>query len=74
MESEFEVIRFRGIVGPAAYGIQITQDALIPKLYWRIRTPFTYLAQRLIAAVDSRCSQHEKDQDASVFVIVARMR
>jgi SAM-dependent methyltransferase len=70
----FSVVHFRGLLGPAATGLQLWQDAVLPR-FWgpqRLKTLFINLMQRRIQAADRNCSQAERDADASVFVLVAK--
>lgn len=66
-----EVIRFEGIMGPGATGLQLVQDAVLFRLPRALRRPFAYVMQRAIAAVDRREAQESKDQNALVFALVA---
>jgi SAM-dependent methyltransferase len=71
-EAEFEVVRFRGIMGPAATALQLWQDAILTRLHWRLATPFSSVMQRIIQFADSRCPNEVRDRDACVFITVSR--
>ena len=70
--SGFEVIRFRGIMGPGATALQLWQDAVSSKLHWRLSRPFTVVMQRLIKLADRRCPDSARDADACVFMTVSK--
>lgn len=40
-EAGFEVIRFRGIMGAEATALQLWQDAVLTRVYWRLARPFS---------------------------------
>jgi SAM-dependent methyltransferase len=71
-EAGFEVIRFRGIMGPAATALQLWQDAVLGRLHWRLVRPFCVLMQCLIMLSDRFCKEESRDTDASVYVTVSR--
>jgi SAM-dependent methyltransferase len=68
----FSIVSFRGILGPSAYGLQIWQDAVLPRLHHRLHSIFAWAMQRWIQAADSACPPAVRDADASVFILVAR--
>jgi SAM-dependent methyltransferase len=71
-EAELEVVRFRGIMGLAATGFQMVQDAW----YWRLPRPlahaFALIVQTLVAVVDRVEPAPARDMNALVFALVAR--
>jgi SAM-dependent methyltransferase len=71
-EAGFSILHFRGILGPAATGLQLWQDATLERVPRFIRSLFTRLMQGRIRAADRKCSPHNRDADASVYVLVAR--
>jgi SAM-dependent methyltransferase len=71
-ESGFSVIHFRGILGPAATGLQLWQDATLPRVPARLQPLFTRFMQGHIRWADRRCPQAVRDADASVYVVLAR--
>ncbi|MHB1557209.1 MAG: class I SAM-dependent methyltransferase [Isosphaeraceae bacterium] len=71
-EAGFEVVRFRGIMGEAAIGMQLWQDEAIQHMHPRIARLFTFLMQHLIERVDRRYDPACRDASASVFLLVAR--
>jgi SAM-dependent methyltransferase len=66
-----QVVRFEGIMGLAASGLQLVQDAFLFRLPGPLRRPVAYLMQRAIAAADRREPQESKDRNALVFALVA---
>lgn len=68
----FEVVSCTGVVGPAATGIQLWQDAVLPRVPSRLRRLFCYLCQGAMRRADRRCDPAERANDAQVFVCVAR--
>jgi SAM-dependent methyltransferase len=65
------IVRFEGIMGLGASGLQLAQDAFLFRLPRGLRRPFAYVMQSLIAAVDRHESQESKDRNALVFALVA---
>ena len=67
----FEVERFEGIIGLAATGLQLFQDAL----YWRLPRPlrpfFALISQTLIRVVDRLEGGASRDMNGQVFVLIA---
>jgi SAM-dependent methyltransferase len=68
----FEVVSFRGILGPSAYALQIWQDAALGRIHHRLHRIFGAVMQCCIRAADAACPAEVRDTDASVFVLVAR--
>jgi SAM-dependent methyltransferase len=68
----FSIVSFRGILGPAAYGLQIWQDAALPRLHYRLTPLFARFMQGRIRAADLACPPEIRDADASVFILLAR--
>jgi len=73
-EQGFEIQVFRGVTGLPATGLQLWQDALLPRLHWRLRQPFTWTMQKVIAFQDRRTPQADKDRDACVYLVIAHPR
>jgi hypothetical protein len=71
-EAGFEVIRFRGIMGPAATALELWRDAVLTRLHWRLVRPFSALMQCLVMLADRSCKEESRDADASVYVTVSR--
>ncbi len=71
-DAGLEIVRFEGIMGLAATGLQFFQDAV----YWRLpvplRAPFALLCQGLVALADRVEPRASKDLNALVFAVVAR--
>lgn len=66
-----KVVRFEGVMGLGATGLQLVQDAFLFRLPGVLRGPFAYVLQKVIAAVDRREPQESKDLNALVFALVA---
>lgn len=68
----FEIARFEGIMGLAATGVQLFQDAI----YWRLprllRPPFATVMQLLVRAFDRVGGAEARRKNALVFALVAR--
>jgi SAM-dependent methyltransferase len=73
-QSGFEILRFRGILGPSAYGMQIWQDAVLGRLHGRLHPLFSLIMQSWIQLADRRCPPEIRDVDASVFTVVGRKK
>lgn len=67
----FGVVRFEGIMGPAASGLQLVQDAWYYRLPRRARQVFALVAQALIRLVDRFEPDESRRMNALVFALVA---
>jgi hypothetical protein len=67
-----EVLRFEGIMGLSASGLQLVQDGLMPRLPKRLRPGFAYLMQKTIAFADRHESPTSRETNALVFALVAQ--
>jgi SAM-dependent methyltransferase len=65
------VVRFEGIMGLPASGLQFFQDGFLYRLPERLRRPFAYVMQRAIAFVDRHEPADSRDLNALVFALVA---
>lgn len=65
------VVRFEGIMGVAASGLQLVQDGLLYRIPERLRRPFAYVMQRAIAFADRHEPPDSRDMNALVFGLVA---
>jgi SAM-dependent methyltransferase len=70
----FEIVGFRGIMGPAATALQLWQDALVDQMPRFLRKPFVWCMQVAIQFSDRRCDKSVRNRDASVFMLVARKK
>lgn len=68
----FEIVRFEGVIGLAATGLQLFQDALHHHLPLRLGQLFALCVQSLMAVADRLQSAESARINASVFVLVAR--
>jgi len=71
-EAGFEIIRFRGIMGPGATALQLWQDSVLRRLHWRLQGPFAAVMQCLIMLADRGCTEAARDADACVYMTVSR--
>ena len=71
-ESGFAVLRFGGILGPASTGLQLWQDAALPRVPRWLKKPFTRIMQSWIRWADLACADSVRNADASVYVVVAK--
>jgi SAM-dependent methyltransferase len=69
-EAGFEIVRFEWIMGLAATGLQLFQDALIYGLPRGFRRAFAFLMQTLIGWVDRLGSPESRRYNALVFALV----
>ncbi|HEY1523454.1 MAG TPA: class I SAM-dependent methyltransferase [Solirubrobacteraceae bacterium] len=65
------IVRFEGIMGLRASGLQLVQDGFLYRVPTRLRGPFAYLMQRTIAFVDRHEPAESRDMNALVFALVA---
>jgi SAM-dependent methyltransferase len=67
----FEVVRFEGIVGPVATGLQLVQDATYYRLPRVLRPLYALVVQTLARIADRLEPQSMKDINGSVYALVA---
>lgn len=72
VDAGFHVERFEGIIGPAASGLQLFQDAFYYELPRWLRPPFALILQTMIALVDRIGRQRPRHYDAQVFALIGR--
>lgn len=70
-EPGFEVVRFEGIMGLGATGLQLFQDSVHHRLPRRLRPVLCAVVQRLIALVDRFEPDASRDANALVFALIA---
>lgn len=68
----YRVQSFFGIMGLAASGLQLLQDAIINKLPKFLVPPVAFVFQLMILLFDKIHSQAQRDRDASVYVVIAQ--
>lgn len=68
----FKVNSFFGIMGLAASGIQLFQDAICNKLPKFLVPPFALVMQTLMMLFNKINSQVQRDRDAAIYVVVAQ--
>lgn len=71
-EAGLEVVRFEGIMGLAASGLQLIQDAWWGRVPGRLRPLMAFVVQSLIALADKFEPRESKDLNSLVFALVAR--
>ncbi|MFD0750512.1 class I SAM-dependent methyltransferase [Mucilaginibacter calamicampi] len=71
-DSGFSVKSFHGIMGLAASGLQLLQDAIINKLPKFLVPPFAFVMQLKIRLFNKMNSQKQRDRDASLYVVIAQ--
>ena len=70
-DAGFEIVRFEGIVGLAATGIQLFQDALVYRMPRPLGRAFAFCMQTLMGVVDRFQSRESRRYNALVFALVA---
>jgi len=68
----FQISSFKGIMGLAASGLQLFQDAISVKLPKFLIPPFALVMQGLIKLFDKINSQPQRDRDASLYIVLAQ--
>ncbi len=68
----FKITSFHGIMGLAASGIQLFQDAICNKLPNFLKPPVAFVMQLWILLFDNWNSQPQRDRDASLYVVLAQ--
>jgi SAM-dependent methyltransferase len=68
----FKITSFHGIMGLAASGLQLLQDAFGNKLPKFLKPPLALIMQSLILLFDNWNSQPQRDRDASLYVVLAQ--
>lgn len=67
----FRVIRFEGIMGLGASGLQLFQDSMLCRIHPRFQQLLAFVMQALISLVDRGESTHSRDLNALVFGLIA---
>jgi len=68
----FIITSFYGIMGLAASGIQLFQDAICVKLPNFLIPPFALVMQGLVSLFNKVNSQAQRDRDGAIYVITAQ--
>jgi SAM-dependent methyltransferase len=71
-DEDFKITSFFGIMGLAASGIQLLQDAIINKLPRFLVPPFAFVMQLKIRLFNKMNNQAQRDRDASLYVVLAQ--
>jgi hypothetical protein len=72
MDAGFEIVAARDVLGFTAVGLQLLQDATLPKLPHCFHAVCTAFMQSLIAFAESRYRGSAQRDDACVYVLLAR--
>jgi SAM-dependent methyltransferase len=70
-EAGLEIVRFEGIMGLTATGLQFTQDGLLGRVPRILRPPLVLFMQALVALADRFESADSRELNALVFALVA---
>ena len=70
-DAGFQIVHFEGVVGLAATGLQLFQDALYYRLPAFLRPVFALMIQSSMALADRFESQELRDMNGSIFALVA---
>ncbi len=68
----FTITSFFGIMGLAASGLQLLQDAIGVKLPKFLLPPFAIIMQTLIRLFDRIHTQEQRNRDASLYIVIAK--
>jgi SAM-dependent methyltransferase len=68
----FTINTFHGIMGLAASGIQLLQDAICVKLPKFLTPPFALVMQGLVSLFNKINSQKQRDRDGAIYVVIAQ--
>jgi SAM-dependent methyltransferase len=71
-DENFKITSFFGIMGLAASGLQLLQDAIINKLPRFLVPPFAFIMQLKIRLFNKMNTQPQRDRDASLYVVLAQ--
>jgi SAM-dependent methyltransferase len=68
----FKINSFTGIMGLAASGVQLFQDAICVKLPKFIVPPFALVMQAMVGLCNKINSQAQRDRDGAIYVVIAQ--
>ncbi len=68
----FTITSFFGIMGLAASGLQLLQDAIGVKLPKFLLPPFAIIMQTWIRLFDKIHTQEQRNRDASLYIVIAK--
>jgi len=71
-ENGFDIQEFTGLLGLAASGLQLVQDALINKTPKILHPPIAFFMQGMINLADKCYSQEQRDKDAAIYIAFAK--
>jgi len=69
-QAGFQIVRFEGVMGLAATGLQLFQDGTYHRVPGPLRKPYVSIMQSLVALFD-RQSPGSRAENALVFVLIA---
>jgi SAM-dependent methyltransferase len=70
-DAGFTIVRFEGVMGLTATGLQFTQDSLLGRLPRFLRPALCLVMQALVALADRFESRESRELNALVFAVVA---
>jgi SAM-dependent methyltransferase len=73
-DAGFDIVRFEGIMGLTATGLQFTQDSLIGRVPRALRPALCLVMQTLVAFADRFERPESRELNALVFALVATRR
>jgi len=68
----FSITSFTGIMGLAASGVQLFQDAICVKLPKFLVPPFALVMQGMVSLFNHINSQPQRDRDGAIYVVIAQ--
>ncbi|SDR98417.1 Methyltransferase domain-containing protein [Mucilaginibacter mallensis] len=69
---KFKITSFHGIMGLAASGIQLFQDAILNKSPKFLYPSIAFVMQGFIGLFDKINTQQQRDRDASLYIVIAQ--
>jgi SAM-dependent methyltransferase len=72
MDAGFEVVRFEGVMGLAATGVQLMQDGVLPRVPQHLHPLVCWISQRIIGLLERLQGDEGRRINALVFAVVAR--
>ncbi|NJM95015.1 MAG: class I SAM-dependent methyltransferase [Acaryochloridaceae cyanobacterium CSU_5_19] len=71
-DNQWEVMTVTGVLGFASASACLVQDALLPKIRRPFKRVFAFFMQRCIGFLDSLYSSEQRQENAAVYLILAR--
>ncbi len=73
----FDILRFKGVMGPKAAALQLLQllqDATLQRVPEALRHLYCRYMQWRMRCADHRCTENSRNKDAAVYVLLAKKR